>query len=142
MAYGHTTVAPEKSQGAIKKLLMTHGSVNISFASSYKPTRQEGFAATVHLMGSHGDNKPYAIKVVVPVREMPDDKKQDQEIRRVWRVLYHHMKALFEAGDTGVIDIRKLLLPFLVTKGGRTVGDVIIEDMPKAIEAPKQMFLG
>ncbi len=116
---------------------MAHGSANITFASSYKPIRQEGFGASVVL-----DGKPYGMKVVVPVRQKANDKAQDQEIRRVWRVLYYHMKAIFEAGDTGVIDLRKLLLPFLITKGGRTVGDIIIEDMPKALEAPKQMFFG
>jgi len=59
----------------------------------------------------------------------------------VWRVLYHHMKAVFEAADSEVIDVRKLLLPFLVTKGGRTIGDIVIENMPKALEAPKGLFL-
>ena len=137
MAYEHTSVAPEKSQAAIKKLLMIHGAVNISFASAYEPTRQEGFRATVIL-----DNKPYGMKIVVPVQEMPNDMAQDQIIRRVWRVLYHHMKAIFEAADSGVIDVRELLLPFLVTKDGRTVGQIVLQDMPKAIEAPKQIFLG
>lgn len=137
MAYKHTRVAPEKSQGAIRKLLELHGGVNVSFASATVPIRQEGFRATVIL-----EDKPYAIKVVVPVQEKGNAKLQDQEIRRVWRVLYHHMKAVFEAADSGVIDIRELLLPFLVTKDGRTVGQHILSDMPQMIEAPKKAFLG
>ena len=136
MAYKQTSVAPEKSQAAIKKLLMAHGSVNISFASSSEPIRQEGFRVTVIL-----DNKPYGMKIVVPVQEMVNVKTQDQAVRRVWRVLYYHMKAIFEAADSGVIDIRELLLPFLVTKDGRTVGQIIVQDMPKAIEAPRKAFL-
>src|SRR3990167_8223660 len=39
--------------------------------------------------------------------------------------------------DSGVIDIRELLLPFLVTKDGRTVGQIVMDDMPKALMAPK-----
>ena len=136
MSYEHTYVAPEKSQGAIRKLLELHGAVNVGFASAIEPIRQEGFRATVIL-----DDKPYAIKVVVPVKTKDSAKIQDQELRRVWRVLYHHMKAVFEAGDSGVIDIRELLLPFLVTKDGRTVSQHILSDMPRMIEAPKRAFL-
>ncbi len=137
MAYEHTLVSPEKSQAAIKKLLVAHGSVNVSFASSSKPMRQEGFRASVVL-----DGKPYGMKIVVPVQEMANNKAQDQVIRRVWRVLYHHMKAIFEAADSGVIDIRELLLPFLVTKNGQTVGQIVLQDMEKIIEKPKQVLLG
>jgi len=136
MAYEHTYVAPEKSQGAIRKLLELHGAVNVGFASATEPIRQEGFRATVIL-----DDKPYAIKVVVPVLTKSNAKLQDQELRRVWRVLYHHMKAVFEAADSGVIDIRELLLPFLVTKDGRTIGQRVLADMPKMIEAPQRAFL-
>jgi len=42
---------------------------------------------------------------------------------------------------SGVIDIRELLLPFFVTRDGRTVGQIVTEDFQKAIEAPKQAFL-
>ncbi len=51
------------------------------------------------------------------------------------------MKAIFEAGDSGVIDMRELLLPFLVTKDGRTVGERILQDIPKMLEAPQRAFL-
>lgn len=135
MAYEHTIVSVDKSQGAIRKLMTNHGATNIAFASSVDP-RMEGFQATVILEG-----KPYGIRVAVPVRDKKNEKLQDQENRRVWRVLYHHMKATFEAGDSGVIDIRELLLPFLVTKDGRTLGQRVIQDMPKMLEAPQKAFL-
>ena len=135
MAYEHTYVAPEKSQGGIKKMLMVHGAINISFASATEPARMEGFRATIYL-----DEKPYAIKIAVPVKLKKNEKLQEQEDRRVWRVLYHHLKSTFEAADSGVIDIRELLLPFLVTRDGRTVGQIILNDLPKAIEAPKKFL--
>ena len=135
MAYQQTQVAPEKSQAGIKKLLMAHGGINVSFASATEPVRIEGFRATIYF-----EEKPYAIKIAVPVRQKKNEKLQDQEVRRVWRVLYHHLKSTFEAADSGVIDIRELLLPFLVTKDGRTVGQIILIDLPKTIEAPRKML--
>ena len=115
--------------------MTAHGATNIAFASASDP-RMEGFQATVVLEG-----RPYGIRVAVPVKEKKNEKLQDQENRRVWRVLYHHMKAIFEAGDSGVIDIRELLLPFLVTKDGRTLGQRVIQDMPKMLEAPQKAFM-
>ncbi len=136
MAYEYTNVAPEKSQASIRKLLMSHGAINVSFASGTEPP-QEGFMATVTL-----DTQPYVMKIVVPMHSQHDRPKvQDQETRRVWRVLFHHMKAVFEAADSGVIDIRELLLPFLVTRDGRTVGQAILKDLQKTLEAPKRAFL-
>jgi hypothetical protein len=115
--------------------MMAHGASNIAFASSIDP-RMEGFQATVIL-----DGKPYGMRVAVPIKEKQNEEIQDQENRRVWRVLYHHMKAVFEAADSGVIDIRELLLPFLVTTDGRTMGQRILQDLPKAIAAPQKSFL-
>ncbi len=136
MAYRHTNVAPEKSQGQIKKLLISHGASNVQFASSFDPMRVEGFQASVVI-----DSRPYGVRIAVPVKQHSIEKHQDQEVRRVWRVLYHHVKAIFEAADSGVIDIRELPLPYFVTKSGTTIGRSIIEDLPKALEAPKSLFL-
>lgn len=140
-AYAQTAVAPEKSQNAIKKLLISHGASNVAFASATEPVVMEGLRATVVL-----DGRPYGVKIAVPVsvyngkrRRSPGRiaEQQEQAVRRVWRVLFHHIKAIFEAADSGVIDIRELLLPFLVTKDGRTVGQIVMDDMPKALMAPK-----
>ena len=141
MAYEQTAVSVDKSQGAIRKLMITHGATNIAFASASDP-RMEGFQATVIFERPLIlESKPYGIRIAVPVKERKNEKLQDQENRRVWRVLYHHMKAIFEAGDSGVIDIRELLLPFLVTKDGRTLGQRVIQDMLKMLEAPQKAFL-
>lgn len=40
MAYNYTEVAPEKSQGQIKKLLIAHGASNVQFGSSFEPMRE------------------------------------------------------------------------------------------------------
>lgn len=136
MAYRYTEVSPEKSQGQIKKILIAHGASNIQFGSSFEPMKIEGFQASVTI-----DKKPYGIRIAVPVKYFEAQSRQDQEIRRVWRVLYHHVKAIFEAADSGVIDIRELLLPYFVTKSGETVAKRLLQDLPLAIEAPKKLFL-
>ena len=133
MAYRYTEVSPEKSQGQIKRILIAHGASNIQFGSSFEPLRIEGFQASVTI-----EAKPYGIRIAVPVAEQKTESRQDQEVRRVWRVLYHHVKAIFEAADSGVIDIRELLLPYFVTKSGKTIGKQIIEDLPLALESPKK----
>ena len=130
MAYNKTTVSPEKSQGQIKKLLLTHGASNVTFASSVTPLL-EGFQAKL-LIDSH----VYSMRIVVPVTRFDRENNQDQEYRRVWRVLFHHMKAMFEASDSGVIELKEMILPFLVLKDGRTVAKKIFEDLPKALESP------
>jgi hypothetical protein len=136
MAYNQTIVAPEKSQGQIKKMLLGHGASNVQFGSAREPVRVEGFQASVAI-----DGRPYGIRIAVPVKEKSSQSAQEQEERRVWRVLYHHIKAIFEAADSGVIDIRELLLPYFVTKSGKTIGKQILDDLPRALEAPKALFI-
>lgn len=132
MAYEHTIVSVDKSHHAIRKLLSAHGAINIAFASNSEPP-QEGLMATVTI----GD-RAYAVRIAVPVKPKRD---QEQETRRVWRVLYHHLKAIFEAADSGVIDIRELLLPFFVTKQGKTFGQLAIENLDIAVDKPRNLLL-
>lgn len=135
MAYEGTDVAPEKSQAQIKKLLMSHGGSEMTTASRFDPP-MEGFQAKLIL-----DGKPYLMRLTVPIRVKANAKAQDQEVRRVWRVLYHHMKSVFEAADSGVIELREMILPFLVTESGRTVGKIILDDLDKKLIAPVRGLL-
>src|SRR5262245_2603030 len=135
MAYEYTEVAPEKSQNQIRKLLSAHGAKDMQIASRFDPP-MEGFRSNMMI-----DGKPYAIKLVIPLREKKSLDKQEQEARRVWRVLYHHMKAIFEAADSGVIELRELLLPFFVTGDGRTVGEILLKDLQKKLDSPTRELL-
>lgn len=132
MAYEHTIVSVDKSQNQIRKLLSAHGANNIAFASNAEPP-QEGIMANVTI----GD-RAYGVKIVVPIK--PKKRDQEQEVRRVWRVLYHHLKATFEAADSGVIDIRELLLPFFVTRHGKTFGQLAIENLENVTEKPRALL--
>lgn len=65
----------------------------------------------------------YHIRVMATCQ--PKDKLQDreQEERRVWRVLHWHLKAMFEAADSGVIAVEDIILPYIVTPDNRTIAE-------------------
>lgn len=68
-------------------------------------------------------------------------KAKEQEERRVWRVLYWHLKAMFEAADSGVIDIRDVIMPYVVTRDGRTLSEHIIPNLEKIMSMPTDKLL-
>ena len=83
------------------------------------------------------DGAPCVIRVVGVVRKTLN---REQEERRIWRVLYYHMKSAFEDADSGVIELRKSLLAFIVTPNGETVGDQIIPRL-RLVQAGKMQKL-
>lgn len=128
MAYEETGVPVSRSQDAIRKLIYAHQGTGLSLIS--RPPH-EGFEAMVTIADTG-----YHIRVMAKAKTISTHDSQnrlrakkayvnavDQEERRVWRVLYFHLKALFEAADSGVIDIRDVILPYVVMKDGSTIAD-------------------
>jgi hypothetical protein len=66
----------------------------------------------------------------------------EQEHRRIWRVLFYHLKSVFEAADSGVMEFRELMLPYIVTKSGMTVAECIVPQLAKNIELNPARMLG
>lgn len=114
MAYDSTRVSIADSQSAIRKLVYGHRGTGVIFLS--RPP-QEGFEALVTLA-----DQAYHIRVMATCKKVSD---REQEERRVWRVLFWHLKAMFEAADSGVIAIEDIILPYLVTPDGRTIAEHI-----------------
>jgi hypothetical protein len=125
MAYENTSVAVPKSQEKIRRLILDNGGTGIAFIS--QPPR-EGFEAQVSL-----GEKSYHIRVVAVCSKQANPKKRDQEERRVWRVLYHHMKAIYEASKTGVLEFREMMMPYIVTSSGQTLAEHILPSLDKAV---------
>lgn len=127
MAYETTEVAVSKSQTEIRRLVYLHKGTGLILVS--QPPR-EGFEAMITL-----EDQPYHIRVMATCKDQTKDrqgytrspaskqKAVEQEERRVWRVLYWHLKAMFEAADSGVIDIRDVIMPYVVMKDGMTISD-------------------
>lgn len=125
MAYEKTEVSVVKSQDGIRKLIMGHKGTGVILVS--QPPR-EGFEAMVTI----GD-QPYHIRIMATCRIGIRVNDKEQETRRVWRVLYWHLKAMFEASDSGVIDIRDIILPYVVTRDGRTLSEHLVPRMKEIV---------
>ena len=133
MAYENTLVAVSKSQGAIRKLILRNAGTGVAFVS--QPPR-EGFEAQISLEG-----KTYHIRIMATCREMDTEKKIDQEERRVWRVLFYHMKGTYAAAESGVLEIRDLILPYIVVQDGKTISEHIAHKLEAAIKGDPSKLL-
>lgn len=153
MAYEGTEVPVGRSQEAIRKLILANAGTGIAFVSQ---PPQEGFHALMPLEG-----KTYTIRIVArrrsreeigkalqrerskEVSESVVERYFEQEERRIWRVLYYHLKGLFEAANTGVLEFRELILPYIVTKDGRTIAEHILPGLESAIAGrPDRLLAG
>ncbi len=141
MAYDNTSVAVSKSQEGIRKLIMARKGSKIAFISD---PPKEGFQAEVMI-----DALPYAIRIFGTVEvdgssrtQKQRESRLEQEHRRIWRVLFYHLKSVFEAADSGVMEFRELMLPYIVTKSGLTVAECIVPQLEKNIQLNPARLLG
>jgi hypothetical protein len=146
MSYENTDVPVSRSQEGIRKLIMSRHGSKVAFISD---PPQEGFEAVVMI-----DNSPYRIRIMGSCKEAPEVKTRHYmgrtmgskettekfrndfriaEERRIWRVVYYHLKSVFEAADSGVMELRELLLPHIVTNDGHTVAEHILPKLAAAI---------
>ncbi len=145
MAYENTEVEVSKSQDSIRKLIYAHKGTGLMLIS--RPP-QEGFEAFIEI-----EKTPYHVRIMATCKDASKDKNGwsrennalvkaiDQENRRVWRVLYWHLKAMFEAADSGVIDIRDVVMPYVVLKDGMTLADHIQPHMAELMTMDTRRLL-
>jgi hypothetical protein len=93
------------------------------------------------------DKKPYTVKIMArlkqPSQYLSNRQREEfirQEDSRVWRVLYYHLKSVFEAADSGVMEFRELMLPYLVMGDGQTVAEIILPRIDAAIENSSKLL--
>lgn len=130
-AYGSTSVPVERSQGAIRDLVMTRGGSGIAFIEQ---PPMEGFHCLMPI-----DGVTYTVRIQATIPK--DSRDVPQERRRIWRVLYYHLKSVFESSASGVMEFREMMLPYIVTKSGQTVAEHILPNLEKAIAANPGKFL-
>jgi hypothetical protein len=145
MAYETTEVAVSKSQDAIRKIIYAHKGTGLMLIS--RPPH-EGFEAFVEV-----EKTPYHIRIMATCKDVSKDRSgwtrtdkahetaKEQENRRVWRVLYWHLKAMFEAADSGVIDIRNVIMPYVVLKDGMTLADHVQPHMKELMTMDTKRLL-
>ncbi len=155
MSYETTEVPVSRSQEGIRKLILSRNGGKVAFVSD---PPKEGFEAIVEI-----DGNPYKIRIAGECRTAPEQKwrktrgghtiakettdksKRDfseKEERRIWRVLYYHMKAVFESADSGVMELRELMLPYLVTANGETIAEQIVPKLAQAMQGNSARLLG
>jgi hypothetical protein len=139
MSYERTEVAVAKSQESLRKLIMSHKGFGWAAVSQRDPdgkeSATEGFQAQVII-----DGAPYRIRLSAKLKRTWTEREREQEERRIWRVLYHQMKADFEASDSGVTQLRERLLPYMVMPDGRTVSEIVLPKLA-ALASGNSKFL-
>jgi hypothetical protein len=126
MAYEATEVPVARSQQKLRELLLRNGATGIAIVSQ---PPQEGFQAMVKI-----DQATYTIRISAICKSTSSQSAIEQEERRVWRVLFHHLKGIFEASQSGVMEFKEMVMPYIVTKDGRTIAEILIPQLDKAIE--------
>lgn len=124
-AYSGTEVPVVRSQTAILELLRGYRCQRMSFAES-----REGDTVRVGVEFVHRD---HLVRLVVPLKppspqelnnkiraartktpEQVKEAMEDQEAKRVWRVLFHSLKARLVSIDSGLETFEQAFLPHIV----------------------------
>ncbi len=130
MAYDDTDVPVARSQESIRQMVMAHKGTGVMFVSQ---PPSEGFEALVTLK-----DRAYHIRITAKCRSKG---RPEQEQRRVWRVLFYHLKALFQAVDSEVLTIEELILPYIVTYDGRTIAEHVLPRLQEAVTRDPMFLL-
>lgn len=143
MAYEGTEVEVSKSQEQIRRMILGNGGSAVAFVSQ---PPMEGFEAMVKIR----------VSAVVKPREMKRQRRywngstyvsksnsdrHDEAARRVWRVLYFYLKSVYEASNSGVMDFRELVMPYVVTRDNRTVAEHLLPKLALAIQGNPERML-
>lgn len=129
-AYDETSVPVSRSQQEIRELVGKHNGKGVAFVSE---PPMEGFQAKVDIEGT-----AYTIRIHAELRSSV--RNPEQELRRIWRVLFFHLKGIFVAADSGVLGLRELILPYIVTNDGKTIAEHILPKLEAALGDPSRML--
>lgn len=136
-AYKTTSVNWARSQAGILKLLGQRGIYQTRF------TNTENQFALEFLAKLPDQEKPIGVRITVPIC-VPDGrgdvhKRREQELNRLHRILFHHIKAKFVAIDNGLTEFMEEFMPHLIIDGGRyTLGQVLLPQYAEQVESGQQ----
>lgn len=131
--YADTDVPVARSQQAIRELILRNGGTAVAFVSQ-PPV--EGFEAMVEIEG-----KSYRIRITAQVPHGVSPERTVQQERRIWRVLFYHLKATFTAATSGVLELRELILPYMVVRDGLTVAEHLLPQLDQALAGKPERLL-
>lgn len=142
-AYKGTKVNWAKSQTQIVKLLNSNGIFESRFTNL-----EDKFVLEFRVQESKkiilgiGMAKGITVRIIVPFIHTSDQKKRENELNRLHRVLFNHIKAKFVAIESGVTEFMEEFMPHLVImdKQGNstTMGQALLPQYKKQIENGEQ----
>ena len=135
-AYKGTSVNWAKSQTAIIKMLNTRRIYQTRFTNL-----EDKFAG--EFIAPQEGSKPISIRILVPlIYKGEDEKKREQDLNRMHRVLFYHLKAKFVAIDSGLTEFMEEFMPHLIVmdkKGNSTtLGQVLLPQYKEGLESGEQ----
>lgn len=159
MAYDGTEVPAARSQEGIRAILNRYGIRQVQFTDCWP----DGVAVEfIRVEGGPGGaaekvirvrivGKPNAVNLVVKKarrRTWRDktpaptaERKSDAERRRVYRVIYYHLKSKLEAVAEGLVTFEEEFLPHIVLPSGVTVYDELKRQLPAVFAGTRQLAL-
>ena len=135
-AYKGTVVNWAKSQTAIVKMLTQRGICQTRFTNL-----QDKFA--IEFIAPEGGTKPVGVRILVPIQyKGQDEKKREQDLNRLHRVLFYHLKAKFVAIDSGLTEFMEEFMPHLIIMDKRgnstTLGQAMLPQYRDSLESGEQ----
>lgn len=133
-AYRGTKVAWAKTQAKIVKLLNSKKIWETRFTNL-----QDKFVLEFKVTG---EEKPVAIRIIVPIKVRNTENQQQQELNQMHRVLFHHLKAKFTAIECGLTEFMEEFMPYLIImdKNGSstTMGQTLLPQYKKSLDSGEQ----
>lgn len=151
MAYDTTSVSAAKSQDDIRKVLLKYGVTDNRFTECWP----SGVSVEFNWL-RRGDDKVIRIRMVVsPDRKRMEAtrkkygesktqaalRREDQERRRIYRLLYWRIKTKLEAVEHGIVEFEQEFLADIVLPGGPTVWEEIKPKFDAYLEGVKRLAL-
>ena len=135
--YRNTKVNWARSQAAILKLLNSRGIFQTRF------TNLENKFAVEFMAQLPDQEKPVGVRILVPINYTGDnEKKREQELNILHRVLFYHLKAKFTAIESNLTEFMEEFMPHLIImdKNGNstTLGQAILPQYKESLESGKQ----
>lgn len=136
-AYSSTSVHWSRSQPQIVKMLNDRNIYSTRF------TNMEDKFAMEFISPVPGQDKPVGVRIIIPLsKKKTDDKNREQELNRLHRVLFYHLKAKFVSIDSGLTEFMEEFMPHLVImdKSGNstTMGAVLLPQYKKNLDSGEQ----
>mgnify|MGYP001606995669 FL=1 len=132
-AYITTKVDSAKSQMQINKLLRDNG------VQDSQHSNIQGKAELIFVKQLEVEGKKINVGVKITVPEVTDKNRN-----QLYRALFYYLKAKFESLTFGFVEeyneaFVKEFMPYLIAdKEGRTIADIVLPKLGKAIEYTKQ----